>query len=115
MRNLGGSFGIAALATLLTQREKFHSNRLGEAVSLYNPATQKRVDDLTQLFVSKGTDLITAKSQAYQAIANTVSRESYVMAFNDCFYFVGFALLLSGVAILFFKKVKTTGVSGGAH
>lgn len=115
MRNLGGSFGIAALATLLTQREKFHSNRLGDAVSLYNPATQQRVDDLTQLFVSKGTDLITAKSQAYQAIANTVSRESYVMAFNDCFYFVGFALLLSGVAILFFKKVKTTGASGGAH
>jgi len=37
------------------------------------------------------------------------------MAFNDCFYFVGFALLLSGVAILFFKKVKTTGASGGAH
>ncbi|MEE3716768.1 MDR family MFS transporter [Tumidithrix elongata RA019] len=114
MRNLGNSKGTAALATLLTQREKFHSNRLGDAVSLYNLATQQRVDELTQLFVSKGSDLIAAKSQAYQAIANVVSRESYVMAFNDCFYFVGFALLLSGVAILFFKKVKSTDASG-AH
>jgi MFS transporter, DHA2 family, multidrug resistance protein len=115
MRNLGGSFGIATLATLLTQREKFHSNRLGDAISLYNPETQQRVDTLTQLFVSKGADFNTAQSQAFQAIANTVSRESYVMAFNDCFYFVGFALLLSGVAILFFKKVKASDGSGAAH
>ncbi|MFZ4729798.1 MAG: MDR family MFS transporter [Pseudanabaena sp.] len=115
MRNLGGSFGIAALATLLTQREKFHSNRLGDAISLYNPETQQRVDTLTQLFVSKGTDFNTAQSQAFQAIASTVSRESYVMAFNDCFYFIGFALLLSGVAVLFFKKARVSDVSGGGH
>ena len=115
MRNLGGSFGIAALATLLTQREKFHSNRLGDAISLYNPETQQRVDTLTQLFVSKGADFNTAQSQAFQVIANTVSRESYVMAFNDCFYFVGFALLLSGVAVLFFKKVRVSDASGGVH
>jgi DHA2 family multidrug resistance protein len=115
MRNLGGSFGIAALATLLTQREKFHSNRLGDAISLYNPETQQRVDTLTQLFVNKGADFNTAQSQAFQAIASTVSRESYVMAFNDCFYFIGFALLLSGVAVLFFKKVKASDVSGGGH
>jgi DHA2 family multidrug resistance protein len=115
MRNLGGSFGIAALATLLTQREKFHSNRLGDAISLYNPETQQRVDTLTQLFVSKGTDFNTAQSQAFQAIAGTVSRESYVMAFNDCFYFIGFALLLSGVAVLFFKKVRVSDASGGGH
>jgi DHA2 family multidrug resistance protein len=115
MRNLGGSFGIAALATLLTQREKFHSNRLGDAISLYNPETQQRVDTLTQLFVSKGTDFNTAQSQAFQAIASTVSRESYVMAFNDCFYFIGFALLLSGVAVLFFKKVRVSDASSGGH
>ena len=115
MRNLGGSFGIAALATLLTQREKFHSNRLGDAISLYNPETQQRLDTLTQLFVSKGADFNTAQSQAFQAIASTVSRESYVMAFNDCFYFVGFALLLSGIAVLFFKKVRVSDASGGAH
>jgi MFS transporter, DHA2 family, multidrug resistance protein len=101
MRNLGGSFGIAALGTLLTQREQFHSNRLGDSVSIYNPGTQQRIDDLTQLFIGKGADLITAQDRAY------------VLAFNDCFYFIGFALLLSGVAILFFKKVKGTATGGG--
>jgi MFS transporter, DHA2 family, multidrug resistance protein len=115
MRNLGGSFGIAILATLLTQREQFHSNRLGEGVSLFNPATQQRVDELTQLFVSQGTDFATAQAQAFRSIAGIVSRESYVMAFNDCFHFIGFALLLSGIAVLFFKKVNPNAGAGGGH
>jgi MFS transporter, DHA2 family, multidrug resistance protein len=115
MRNLGGSFGIAILATLLTQREKFHSNRLGDAVSLYNPATQERVDQLTQRFINQGADFNTAQMRAFKSIASTITRESYVMAFNDCFYFIGFALLLSGIAILFFKSVNPSEGAGGGH
>ncbi|WP_341527521.1 DHA2 family efflux MFS transporter permease subunit [Nostoc sp. UHCC 0302] len=113
MRNMGGSIGIASLATLLTNREQFHSNRLGDAVSLYSPATQQRLNELTQYFVSRGADLVTAQNQAIASISNVVRREAYVMAFNDCFYFIGIALLLSGIAIIFLKKVKTTGGAVG--
>ncbi|GAA6616552.1 DHA2 family efflux MFS transporter permease subunit [Scytonema sp. NUACC26] len=110
MRNLGGSVGIAALATLLTNREQFHSNRLGESVSIYSSATQERINQLTQYFANRGgVDLETAKNQAIAAIDKIVRREAFVMAFNDCFYFIGIALLLSGIAILFIKKVKPTG------
>lgn len=109
MRNLGGSIGIAAIATLLTRREQFHSNRIGEAVSIYNPATQERMQQMTQYFMSQGADLATAQQQALEAISNIVRREAYVMAYNDCFYFIGFALLLSGIAIIFLKKVKAAG------
>ncbi|AFY42919.1 DHA2 family efflux MFS transporter permease subunit [Nostoc sp. PCC 7107] len=109
MRNMGGSLGIAILATLLTNREQFHSNRLGDAVSLYNPETQQRIDQMTQYFISRGADLSTAQNQAIASISNIVRREAFVMAFNDCFYFIGLALLVSGIAILFIKKVKATG------
>ncbi len=114
MRNLGGSIGIAVLATLVTRREQFHSNRLGEAISLYNPETQQRIEQLTQFFVSRGADLSTAQQQAIASLGNIVRREAYVMAFNDCFYFIAWALLLSGIAILFFKKVKASG-GAAAH
>ena len=115
MRNLGGSFGIAILATLLTQREQFHSNRLGDAVSLYNPETQQRIQELTRVFVRRGADLATAKAQAFKSIAGLVSREAYIMAFNDCFYFIGFALLMSGIAILFLRKVKLSDTPSREH
>ncbi len=113
MRNLGGSIGIAAVATLLTQREQFHSNRLGESVSQYNSATQDAMNQATQYFVSRGSDLSTAQSQAIASIANRVHQQAYIQAFNDCFYFIGFALLISGIAVLFFKKVKASGMSAG--
>lgn len=115
MRNLGGSMGIAALATLVTRREQFHSNQIGDSVSLYNPETQARLNQMTQYFVSRGSDLSVAQDQAIAAISNIVRREAYVMAFNDCFYFVGIALLLSGIAVIFFKKVKSAGGGGMVH
>ncbi len=114
MRNLGGSFGIAILATLLAQREQFHSNRLGESVSLYNPETQQRLSELTQFFLSRGADLALAQNQALQAVTNVVRREAYVMAYNDCFFAIGIALILSAVAVLFLKRPDPR-AGGGAH
>jgi DHA2 family multidrug resistance protein len=80
---------------------------------LYSP-DQQRIDQLTQFFVSRGTDLSTAQNQVIASISNIVRREAYVMAYNDCFYFIDITLLISGIAILFFKKVKATG-GGAAH
>ncbi|GAA6618839.1 DHA2 family efflux MFS transporter permease subunit [Scytonema sp. NUACC26] len=114
MRNLGGSMGIAALSTLLTRREQFHSNRIGEAVSLYNPQTQQRIEQLTEFFTSRGSASSVAREQAIEQIANTVRREAYIIAYNDCFYFIGFALLLTGLALLFCKKVKANNAAA-AH
>lgn len=113
LRNLGGSIGIAALSTVLTRREQFHSSRIGEAVSIYSLETQQRIDQLTKFFISRGTDPITAYNQALKAIDNIVRREAYVMAYNDCFYFIGVALLLSSLALLLCKKVKPGG--GAVH
>lgn len=114
MRNLGGSIGIATLSTLLSQREQFHSHRVGEAISLYDPQTQQRLEQLIQTFISRGSDAVTAREQAIAAIDSIVRREAYTMAYNDCFYFMGFALLLCGLALLFCKKVRASG-SAAAH
>jgi DHA2 family multidrug resistance protein len=109
LRNLGGSIGIAILSTVLTRRQQFHSNRIGENVSLFDPETQQRIEQLTQSFISRGSNPVTAHDQAIAAIDNIVRREAYVMAFNDGFYFVGIALLVSGITLLFCKKVKPGG------
>ena len=104
MRNLGGSVGIAALSTLLTRREQFHSNRIGEDVSLYHAATQQRIDQLAQTFISHGSDPGTAHTQAIKQIANIVQREAYVMAYNDCFYFMGFCIAADWVYLALLQE-----------
>lgn len=114
-RNLGGSIGIALLATSLTQREHFHSQRLGESISSFSLATQQRLDQLTQSFIGQGFDPVNAADKALKAIDGIVRRESYVMAYNDGFFIVG-GILLSCILILWLSdKVKSPGGGGGAH
>jgi DHA2 family multidrug resistance protein len=116
-RNLGGSIGIAMLATALTNREHFHSARIGEAVSLAAPATQTRLDQMTQAFIANGIDPATAAQQALAAISGIVRREAYVMAYNDGFWLVGVILLAAIIPLWFADKVKSPGGpgGGGAH
>ncbi|MYM97088.1 DHA2 family efflux MFS transporter permease subunit [Duganella vulcania] len=115
-RNLGGSIGIALLATALTSREHFHSQRLGESVTGFAAATQERLAALTQSFMSKGFDATSASDMALKAVDGIVRREAYVMAYNDGFFLV--AMVLFGcIGVLWFSdKVKApSGGGGGAH
>ena len=103
-RNIGGSFGIALLSTLVIRREQFHDLRIGETVTAYSPATQARIATVQQSFVSKGSDPVTALKQAYSVIKSIVSREAFVMAFNDAFFVIAIGLLVAAAAIWFCKK-----------
>jgi len=113
-RNLGGSVGIALLSALLTVRERFHSNRLGEAVSRYNPLTSERLSALTQRFAASGSDAYTAGQQAIVALDSAVRREATLMAFNDCFRVLGLVLIGATVAAFLCRPTKGT-ASGAAH
>ncbi len=114
-RNLGGSIGIALLATALTNREHFHSARIGESVSNYALPTQQRLDTLTQAFVANGIDPASAADKALRVVDNLVRRESYVMAYNDGFLIVGLVLIGSIAAVWLADKVKSPGGASGAH
>lgn len=113
-RNLGGSIGIALLSALLTVRERFHSNRLGESISEYNPLTQERLTALTQKFTLAGSDAYTAGRQAIAALDATVRREATLMAFNDCFHVLGLVLFGAIIAALLCRPTKG-GAAAGAH
>jgi len=113
LRNLGGSIGIAVLATQLDLREKLHSVRIGESVSVYNFATQERLDTLTQGFIARGFGTVTAGQQALAALANTVRREAFVMSYSDGFFLVGVALAAMIPLAWFCRPVK--GGIAGAH
>lgn len=115
MRNLGGSVGIAMLATLVTNREMFHSNRLGEAVSLYEPGIVERLDRLAQNLMSQGLDASAAQEGALRLLDLSVRKESFVMAYNDAFLVLGFALLACIAFVWMGKKVLGGGAGAEVH
>src|SRR5579872_5210921 len=81
MRNLGGAIGIAALQTLLTKREQYHSNVLMQSVSMFEQATRTRLEQLTQYFMNHGVvDRVDAAHRAYVAIGHVVQKQAYILA-----------------------------------
>jgi DHA2 family multidrug resistance protein len=100
-RQLGGSIGIAILTTLLTQREAFHRAILLAKLTPYDLQTTQRLDSLTELFQSQGSDPVTAHQQALAALEQLVNTQSAILSYADIFRFVGIVFLCS-LPLLFF-------------
>jgi len=116
LRNLGGAVGTATIATVLTKREQFHSNVIGQSVSLYSEATRRRLAEMTQYFLSHGvSDVGAAQRKAVQAVGAIVHRQALILGFGDGFAVIGLVLAAAAVALLFAKNVKPTAGAGGGH
>ncbi len=100
-RQLGGSVGIAALTTLLTQREAFHRAVLLTHLTPYDFATNQRLQALTAMFQSQGMDGVTAQQQALASLSQIVDTQAAVLSFADIFRVVGVTFLCS-LPLLFF-------------
>jgi MFS transporter, DHA2 family, multidrug resistance protein len=115
MRNLGGAIGTAVLATIVTKREQFHSNIIGQSVDLGREEVRTRIAQLTNYFIAHGVpDPANARHQAIVALGNIVKRQALVMGFSDTFAVIGFVLVLAAIAMLMLRKVSG-GAGGGAH
>lgn len=113
MRNIGGSIGIAGLSTLLSVRERFHSERIGESVTIYSVALQERMQQSAAYLLSQGSDSFSANMRAIGAIGGAVRRQAFLLAYSDCFLVLGCVLLASAAALFFMKKAKISGPVGG--
>jgi len=114
-RNLGGAVGTATLSTLLTKREQFHSNIIGQSVTLTRDAVRDRISDMTHYFTSHGvTDPAAAQHQAIVAIGQVIKRQALIMGFSDTFAAIGVMLALAAIAVLFARKAAGAGAAG-AH
>jgi DHA2 family multidrug resistance protein len=112
LRNLGGAFGTALLATIVTKREQFHSNVVGSAVTLFRDSVRVRLNELTGYFTSHGiTDAATAEHKAIVALGDIVRRQAMIMAYADTFAVLGVLLLLAAGLLLLTRRA---GVGAGA-
>jgi DHA2 family multidrug resistance protein len=115
LRNLGGAVGTATLATVLTKREQFHSNIIGQSVTLTREEVTTRIAQLTNYFLAHGiSDAAAAQQKAIVAIGNIVRRQALIFAFSDAFAIIGGILAIAAIALLFTRKSRSAS-SGGAH
>ncbi|HEY9646708.1 MAG TPA: DHA2 family efflux MFS transporter permease subunit [Chroococcidiopsis sp.] len=114
-RQLGGSIGIAILATLIDRRHAFHRAVLAENISLYDPTTRSRLDALTGAMQAQGADATTAHQQALALLNQTLDLQASILSFEDVFRFVGVVFLCSLPLLLLLGKGSNAAGASGAH
>ncbi|WP_316819559.1 DHA2 family efflux MFS transporter permease subunit [Pedobacter gandavensis] len=105
MRQLGGSFGIAALTTLIHVRQGFHRSNLLVNVNENNPAFTERFNGYIQSFIAKGYTYLDAKTLALKAIEGAVTKQSLLLTYSDAYWVAGLVLLCS-IPLLYLQKFK---------
>jgi DHA2 family multidrug resistance protein len=111
-RNLGGAFGTALLATLVTKREQFHSNVIGSAVNLFRNSVRERLADLTSYFLAHGvSDAAAAQHKAIVALGNIVRQQALIMGYADTFAALALLLLLSAGSLLLTRRAGANGAA----
>ena len=105
-RVVGQTFGIAAIATLITEREKFHSNLLVDSFNSANPALIERFNGLVATFFGATGDRTRAQLQAWQSLSGSASNQAYVLAFADAFVIVAVVMAVSALLVLMLPPLR---------
>lgn len=104
MRNLGGAFGIALVATLSDNLARVHLAHIKETLPAVSAQAYQYINDTSLLLQSAGSDAVSANSQAYALLAQNMSQQAYIQAYNDVFFIMACFLSIAVVAVLSIRK-----------
>ncbi|MFI5234592.1 MAG: DHA2 family efflux MFS transporter permease subunit [Gemmatimonadales bacterium] len=114
-RQLGGSFGIAIAATLVTRFTIQAQTALTPHVNAYDPAVASWLAATTRKFQTLGSGVDHAALQAHAVLARLIGAQASMIAFERVFLTMGITFVCALPLLLLFRTGKVTGGSGAAH
>ncbi len=111
-RQLGGSFGIAGIATLVSRDTSQNRAIIGAHLSFTDPSALARLELLTRGMMARGADAFTARQRAFAIMDRQLFGQASVVAYSRIYILAaGLILLLIPLLLL----VRETRSSGGGH
>jgi DHA2 family multidrug resistance protein len=108
-RNIGGSVGISFVTTMLDRRTQVHMTDLASHLSAANPALRSMLQGAAQAMRAHGASAAGATQQAYAMIQGTVVRQATMLAYIDCFWLLGVAIMAMIPTVFLMKKSRPGG------
>ncbi|MCD6008654.1 DHA2 family efflux MFS transporter permease subunit [Halomonas sp. IOP_31] len=102
MRNLGGAVGLALLDTVRDVREDFHWNQLIPAIDAGREVVVAEIAKYQALLAGHVPDSYQA---AVAMLAQRVSQQAQVLAFNDIFLWLGLIYVASVPLVFLLKRI----------
>jgi DHA2 family multidrug resistance protein len=114
-RQLGGSFGIAVAATLLSRFTEQSREALRAHLNLAEPVTANWVASVTLRMQQLGGNVELARQKAYALLDYRLYQQASVIAFEKVFLVMGVTFVLALPLLLAFRTGRTQGGAGAAH
>jgi MFS transporter, DHA2 family, multidrug resistance protein len=105
LRNLGGSFGVAFVTTLLAQRSQFHQVRFGEHLNPFDARYQLGAHKAMALLQSKGAVAVELGKNG--VIYQELIRQATMAAYVDAFYVSTLILLCILPLVVLLKRSRS--------
>lgn len=114
IRNLGGSFGVAFVTTMLSRRAQYHQTHLVEHLTPFDNSYHIFSEQSAQQLQNMGFESTLSEHGGLAFIYKELLRQASMMSFNDTFYIVSMIMISVLPLVLFMKKEKG-GTSGMMH
>jgi MFS transporter, DHA2 family, multidrug resistance protein len=114
-RNIGGSFGIANVVTLLARRTQFHQGMLVSHMTPFDSAYRVMVDGSARILYAAGSSYADAQFQANGMAYGLLQRHATMLAFVDDFWMMGLTFLCLIPLMFLMKKSRPHGAPPSAH
>jgi DHA2 family multidrug resistance protein len=114
LRNLGGSFGVAFVTTVLSRRAQFHQNRLVEHLTPFDRDYQIFSEHSSQILQYKGLPDALSDQGGLSILYKELLRHASMLSFNDAFRLVSI-IMICVLPLVFFMKKRRPGSSPVMH
>jgi DHA2 family multidrug resistance protein len=114
-RNLGGSFGIAFVATMLQRRAQVNQTYLGAHVSGLDATTMDRLGSFAGAFHRGGATLADAAAQAQGLMGQTLTRHAYLLSYLDVLRYLFLSIIVAIVLCALVKPFRAVPGESGGH
>lgn len=98
-RVIGLALGVAAANHTLIEREKFHSARLGEGLSLVDGVVSQRLAGQAGTFANWISDPSAAQRASAASLARAASNHAFAQGFADAFAVIAVGLLAGAILV----------------
>lgn len=98
-QSLGGVVGSGIFSTIIYHQQVLHSQVLREQLTAPDPIVTQAISQRVAIVAPQFPDLPTQRSQATQMLAQDVTNQSYVLAYNDI-YLLTSLLALGALCVL---------------
>ena len=89
MRQLGGSFGIVAITTFISNQTSIHRENIAQHLDANSFDVQQRVAALKASFMAKSFSPDVALQSAYKLLDLSVLKQASVLSYMDVFLYLG--------------------------